>query len=48
VALRALANVHVRTDGAFDGTNPSASQPREAPSQTTRRELRLQRRRGTG
>jgi pilus assembly protein CpaE len=48
VALRALANVHVRTDGAFDATNPLATEPRETPSQTTRRELRLQRRRGTG
>jgi len=48
VALRALANVHVRTDGAFDATNPPATEPHETPSQTTRGELRLQRRRGTG
>jgi len=48
VALRALANDHVRADGAPDATDPPAGDPRESPSQTTRRELRGLRRRGTG
>jgi pilus assembly protein CpaE len=48
VALRALANGHVRTDGALEPTKPPATEPRETPSQTTLSEMRLQRRRGTG
>jgi len=48
VALRALANDHVRADGAPDAIDPPAGDPRESPSQTTRRELRGLRRRGTG
>ena len=46
-ALRALADVHVR-GGIPIAVAPATEEPREAPSATTRRELRMLRRRGTG
>ena len=47
VALRTLADVHIRRKVVIEVAKPPASEPREAPAQTTRRDLRLQRRRGT-
>jgi len=47
VALRALADVHVRRKVVIEVAKPPATEPSDAPTQTTRRDLRLQRRRGT-
>jgi pilus assembly protein CpaE len=47
-ALRSLANVHVRGQGLIAVATPPTTEPGEAPSQTTRRDLRMQRRRGAG